>query len=169
VTLFTSIPTGAWIVGRIYADVWIQTTLPDVDVFVRMTDVFPDGHSMLMAQGIQRARYRNGVCPMPLNLTQPTRVRVDLGSTALVLPAEHKLRVIVSAAAGPPGFGPRPCDPLYDINPQNGDEYSGSHPNMAGPINVLFGGSNASALVIPIPTGQTLPPDHRPNTTPCPQ
>ena len=148
---FTSLPGGAWIVGRIHADVWIQTTLPDVDVFVRMTDVYPNnGPSILMAQGIQRARYRNGAYPLPLDLNPPTLVRVDLGSTALAVPADHKVRAIVSAQAGP-SLGSS-LYPLYSINPQNGDEYIGAHPNMTGSITVLFGGIHASALYIPVPT-----------------
>jgi putative CocE/NonD family hydrolase len=165
VVVFTSgqdpLSNGGPIVGRMYADVWIQTTtLPDVDVFVRMTDVYPDGRSMLMAQGIQRARYRDGgACPhLPLDLTQPTRVRVDLGSTALVLGTGHKLRVIVSATA----------DPLYSVNPQNGDEYA-AHPYVSGPITVLVGTGHASALVVPQATPGSTPPDHRPpKPTPCP-
>jgi predicted acyl esterase len=165
--VFTGGLGGGGMVGRIHADVWIQTTLPDVDVFVRMTDVYPDGKSMLMAQGIQRARYRNGVCPQPLPSNTPTLVRVDLGSTALVLPADHRLRVIVSAAAGPSNGGVSTY-PLYSINPQNGDEYVGTHPNSNGTINVLFGGTYASALYIPVLTGTNPPPDRRPNTTPCP-
>ncbi len=175
VRVFTSDPGTAWIVGRIYADVWIQTDLPDVDVFVRMTDVSPDGKSRLMAQGIQRARYRNGVCPvLPLDLTQPTRVRVDLGSTALVLPPaspanQHKLRVIVSASAGASLGSPPLTPPLYDVNPQNGDEYIiNPRFNRTGSITVRFGTDYPSALVIPVPTGTATPPDRRPNTTPCP-
>lgn len=169
VAVFTSGPSGpngTWIVGRIYADVWIETTLPDVDLFIRMTDVYPDGKSILMAQGIQRARYRNGVCPQ-LYLSPPQRIRIDLGSTALVLPQGHKLRVIVSAAAGPSLNTTNP--PLYDINPQNGDDYIGQHLVVRpGTITIQFGGAYPSALVIPVPTGTTLPPDLRPNTTPCP-
>jgi uncharacterized protein len=166
VVVFTSGTSGGVIVGRIHAEVWIKTDLPDLDVFVRMTDVYPDGRSMLMAQGIQRARYRNGTCPQLLVPNEPRLVRVDLSSTALVVPAGHKVRVIVSASAGP-SLGSS-AYPLYDVNPQNGDEYIGMHPNRAGSINVLFGGDHASALVIPVPTGQTLPPDRRPNTEPCP-
>ena len=160
VVVFTSAPFRAagWTVGRIYADVWIATDLPDVDVFVRMTDVYPDGRSMLMAQGIQRARYRNGTCPELLVSNQPARIRVDLSSTALVVGVGHKLRVIVSASA----------DPLYSVNPQNGDEYTGLHLNRARSIKVLVGGDHKSALVVPVPTGQNAPPDHRPNTEPCP-
>jgi predicted acyl esterase len=169
VVVFTSLGGNVSIVGRIHADVWIQTDLPDVDVFVRMTDVYPDGRSMLMAQGIQRARYRNGTCPAPLNLTAPTKVSVDMWSTALVIPADHKMRVIVSAQAGP-SIGLRPPRyPLYSINPQNEDEYIGAHPNRAGSINVYCGGAYASALYIPVPNPSATPPaDRRPHTTPCP-
>ena len=167
VLVFTSASGGGGMVGRIHADVWIQTTLPDVDVFVRMTDVYPDGRSMLMAQGIQRARYRNGACPQLLS-NVPTKVSVDLGSMALVLPADHKLRVIISAQAGP-SLGSS-LYPLYSINPQNGDEYISDPPtNRTGAIDVLFGGTHASALWIPVVTASgTPPPDRRPNSTPCP-
>jgi uncharacterized protein len=165
VVVFTSAPftVAGWTVGRIYADVWIATDLADIDVFVRMTDVYPDGRSMLMAQGIQRARYRqrpppsNSTCPALLVPNQPTLIRVDLSSTALVVGAGHKVRVIVSASA----------DPLYNVNPQNGDEYIGTQPKRAGSIKVLVGGEYESALVVPVPTGQNAPPDRRPHTEPC--
>jgi predicted acyl esterase len=179
VVVFTSGPDpltgGGPIVGRMYADVWIKTNLLDVDVFVRMTDVYPapDNRSMLMAQGIQRARYRNGgACPQLLVPDQATKIRVDLGSTALALKPGHKLRVIVSASAGHSLNSY--LDPLYSVNPQNGDEYIGAHPKIKGSINVLVGGDRVngyheSALVVPQATGQSTPPDHRPpKPTPCP-
>jgi predicted acyl esterase len=179
VVVFTSnqdpLSNGGPIVGRMYADVWIKTNLPDVDVFVRMTDVYPapDNRSMLMAQGIQRARYRSGgACPQLLVPDQATKIRVDLGSTALALKPGHKLRVIVSAAAGHSLNSY--LDPLYSVNPQNGDEYIGAHPKIKGSINVLVGGDRVngyheSALVVPQATGQSAPPDHRPpKPTPCP-
>jgi putative CocE/NonD family hydrolase len=143
VRVFTSdeLPNGGTIVGRISANVWIKTPLADVDVFVRMTDVYPDGGpSMLVAQGIRRARYRNGTTPQPLQNTA-TMIPVDLSSTAIVIKPRHKLRVIVSASA----------DPLYSLNPQNNDEYPGAHPNVSGPINILVGSGQASALIVPQP------------------
>ena len=75
----------------------------------------------------------------------------------------HKVRVIVSAAAGPSlGAG---LPPLYDINPQNGDEYSGLHPNGSGSITILFGTGNPSALVIPCPVARLC----RPTCAPTPR
>jgi uncharacterized protein len=168
VVVLTSATVTGTVVGRMYADVWIQTDLPDVDIFVRMTDVFPDGHSMLMAQGIQRAAYRNGACRQPPLSNVRTLVHVDLGSTAYIFNTGHKLRVIVSAAAGPNRGGA----PLYSINPQNGDEYVSVPPtNRNGTINVLTGPGQESAVVVPQVNPQATPPaDHRPpKPTPCPQ
>jgi predicted acyl esterase len=175
VVVFTSdaLTSAGATVGRIHADVWIQTALPDVDVVVRMTDVYPDGRSMLMAEGIQRARYRNGgACPQPLVRNARTRVRVDLGSTALVIKAGHKVRVIVSASAGPneAGVPDFPARGGYSVNPQNGQEYIGfPNANQKGAINVLTGGTFASELVLSVPGGSNPQPDERPpKPTPCP-
>jgi predicted acyl esterase len=177
VVVFTSATVAGTIVGRIHADVWVKTDLPDVDVFVRMTDVFPDGHSMLMAQGIQRARYRNGACPQLLVPNQATLVPVDLGSTAWVVNSGHKLRVIVSASAGPneAGVPAFPARGGYSVNPQNGQEYIGlPNANRTGSINVLVGGDRVggfheSALFVPQPIPNSTPPDRRPpKPTPCP-
>jgi predicted acyl esterase len=92
-------------------------------------------------------------CPELLVPNQPALIRVDLWSTAFVAGAGHKLRVIVSASA----------DPLYSVNPQNGDEYIGTQPKRAGAIKVLVGSDHESALVFPVPTGQDAPADRRPN------
>jgi len=141
VLVFTSgvTPYAAEIVGRISAEIWISTDVPDVDLAVRMTDVYPDGRSMLMAQGIQRARYRDGTCPALLSGSQPVRIKVDMLSTALALAPGHAIRVIVSASA----------DPLYAVNPQNGESFVGKTPNAVATIKVLTGGATASALLLP--------------------
>jgi len=164
--------TAGTILGRIHADVWIATDLPDVDVFLRMTDVYPDGRSMLVAQGIKRARYRNGTCPEALSANVPAHIGVDLSSTAWTVAVGHALRVIVSASAGPGRATGSPCAtytnaPVYAVNPQNGDEAIGAQPSRLGSITVLTGGSTPSALVLPIGGGTQSPPDRRPVTTAC--
>jgi len=150
VVVFTSPPSpeAVEIVGRISADIWISTDVPDVDIVVRMTDVYPDNRSMLMAQGIQRARYRDGVCPAPLEPGVPTRIRVDMFSTALVLAQGHAMRVIVSASAAP----------LYAVNPQNGESFiDEKEPTQSATIKVLVGGATPSALVLPVVSRDGVP------------
>ena len=147
------------IIGHISADVWIETNVPDVDVVVRMTDVYPrGGGSMLMAQGIQRARYRNGPCASLLTASTPTLVRVDMLSTALALAPGHALRVIVSASAAP----------LYAVNPQNGDSLVGGNPNQIATIDVLFGGSTPSTLILPVVSSKLPVVDAGAGPTTCP-
>jgi len=147
--------------GRIYADVWIATDLPDVDVFVRMTDVYPNNGLDADGARIQRARYRNGTCPSCF-LNRPTKVRVDLHRPRSSS-SRHKLRVIVTRRRPEPRWRRS----ALQRQPQNEDEYT-ARIECNGSIKVLAGRSPIG-LVIPVPTGQTPPPDLRPNTTPCPQ
>jgi len=69
-------------------------------VFVRMTDVYPT--TPLDADGArdQRARYRNGTCPQLLVLNR-RRKSASICNRPRSSSAGHKLRVIVSASAGP--------------------------------------------------------------------
>ena len=49
------------VTGRVRAVLWVSTTAADSDVAVRLTDVYPDGRSMLVLDGIQRLRYRDSL------------------------------------------------------------------------------------------------------------
>ena len=41
------------VTGDLRAEIWITTDVPDTDIVVRLTDVYPDGRSMLVADGIR--------------------------------------------------------------------------------------------------------------------
>ena len=49
------------VTGRLRAVLWVSTTALDSDVAVRLTDVYPDGRSMLVLDGIRRLRYRESL------------------------------------------------------------------------------------------------------------
>ena len=173
VVVFTSGPdplgNGGPIVGRIYADVWIATDLPDVDVFVRMTDVYPpDATDRLDANGAgnpARALSQRGVSHPATQLkpadARPRRSRIDRARPqAAAQVAGDRQRV------GRPE--PRWRRSALQRQPPEQDEYTGAHPNVTGSIKVLAGTGQASVLVLPVPTPGPTPPDRRPNTTPCP-
>ena len=44
--------------GRILAKLYVESDRPDTDFTVKLTDVYPDGRSMLVTDGILRCRYR---------------------------------------------------------------------------------------------------------------
>ena len=52
------------IIGRIKARVWLSSPASHSQVVLRLTDVYPDGRSMLIAEGI--ARYTGTGAPVPV-------------------------------------------------------------------------------------------------------
>ena len=99
------------ITGRIKAVVHFTTDVVDTDIAVRLTDVYPDGRSMLITDGFLRAssresdRYR-----VPLKPGQTYQVEVDLWSTSIIINKGHKLRAVVSGSSFP----------RFDVNMHNG-------------------------------------------------
>jgi predicted acyl esterase len=48
------------IVGQVQAKLWASSDRKDTDFTVKLTDVYPDGRSMIFLDGIVKGRYRNG-------------------------------------------------------------------------------------------------------------
>lgn len=101
VLLFTSAPLTEplEITGPIKARLWVSSSAVDTDFTVKLTDVYPDGRSMLVIDGIRRMRHRNSFEREEL-MTPGTvyEVEVDLWSTSLIFNAGHRIRVAVSSS-----------------------------------------------------------------------
>ena len=79
------------VTGRITARLYVSSDCPDTDFTVKLTDVYPDGRSMLVTDGIQRARYRRSMSePEWLEEGEVYAIDVDLWSTSLVFHAGHR-------------------------------------------------------------------------------
>src|SRR5262249_20205861 len=52
------LPADLDVVGRVIATLFASSDCVDTDFVARLCDVFPDGRSMLVADGILRGRYR---------------------------------------------------------------------------------------------------------------
>ena len=72
------------VVGRMWANLWVMSNSTNTDFTVKITDVYPDGRSMLVTDGIINAIRRDGVDTdaSPLNSSGPVKVVIDLWSTA---------------------------------------------------------------------------------------
>jgi predicted acyl esterase len=96
------------VTGRIHAKLYVSSDCPDTDFTVKLTDVYPDGRSMLVTDGILRARFRDSFeQPEPLRPGHIYELTVDLWSTSLVFNKGHRIRVAVSSSNAP-RFGPNP-------------------------------------------------------------
>jgi putative CocE/NonD family hydrolase len=94
--------TGLELTGSMRAVINLSSDAPDTDITVKLLDVFPDGRSMNMVEGITRVRYRDAF-DKPRMMTKGTvyEVPVDLHATSWYLPAGHRLRVQISSSNFP--------------------------------------------------------------------
>jgi len=87
--------------GKISANLYVSSNRKDTDFSVRITDVYPDGRSMLVGDGIVKARFHSSPDFTIENFLVPDSVyllSVDLWSTAITFAPGHRIRVSVSSA-----------------------------------------------------------------------
>lgn len=90
------------VTGPIVVQLYISSTAEDTDFVAKLTDVWPDGRSILITDGILRARYRNSKeKPAPLMPGTVNLLSIDLWATSNVFKKGHRLRVSVSSSNFP--------------------------------------------------------------------
>jgi putative CocE/NonD family hydrolase len=102
VVVFTTpaLPGDLEVIGRVRAKVWLSTEADDTDVAVRLCDVYPDGRSILICDGIRRLSTVASF-PETTGARQPVEVEIDLWSTSIVFALGHKIRVSISGSNWP--------------------------------------------------------------------
>lgn len=97
--------------GRIRAELQLSSTAPDTDVIVRVSDVYPDGRSILIVDYPQRLRYRTGFDREVLMTPgEVVPVSFDVGWISQIFNAGHRIRVTIASTGAP----------FYEPNPQTG-------------------------------------------------
>ena len=105
VLVFTSEPLEVplQVTGRLRMKLFAASSCPDTDFVARLTDVFPDGRSINIAEGIIRVRYRESIYGEPV-LMEPGEVyefAIDMQITSNVFQRGHRLRVDVTSSSWP--------------------------------------------------------------------
>jgi predicted acyl esterase len=108
--LFTSPALDRYveITGPVKVKLWASSTAPDTDFTAKLCDVYPDGRSMIVLDGIIRASHRNS--PEKDELMEPGKIyefEIDLWSTSLVVSPGHRVRITISSSNAP-RFEPNP-------------------------------------------------------------
>ena len=91
------------VVGPVTVALWATSTARDTDFTAKLVDVHPDGFAQNVLNRVVRARFRNGSKEAP-SLIQPGRAyeyQIDLGYTANVFRAGHRVRLDVSSSKFP--------------------------------------------------------------------
>ncbi len=143
VLLFTSeeLAEPLEVVGMVEARLFVSSDAPDTDFTVKLTDVFPDGRSVLVTDGILRASLREGFDrEVPMSPGQVYCIRIEVGSTAYVFGRGHRVRVAVSSS----NF------PRFDANPNTGQPERADLPPRVANNTVHLGAGQPSHVILPV-------------------
>jgi len=113
VLVYTSAPLERplEVTGPLALVLYAATDAPDTDFVGKLCDVAPDGISRILAEGILRARFREGFeAPRPVARGVPLEYRIDLVATSNTFLAGHRVRLCVTSSSFP----------RFDRNPNSG-------------------------------------------------
>jgi putative CocE/NonD family hydrolase len=105
VLVYTSEPLGRdlTVIGPVRVKLWAKTSAPDTDFTAKLVDVHHDGYAQNVLDRIVRARFRWGskLPPSPVRPGKAYEYTIDLGNTATVFQAGHRIRVEISSSNFP--------------------------------------------------------------------
>ena len=88
--------------GPISVRLYASSSAPDTDFTAALVDVYPDGYSLLIQEGILRASFRNKTTePSPIEPHKIYEFLIDLWATSYTVPAGHSIRVEISSSNFP--------------------------------------------------------------------
>lgn len=128
------------VTGRITAKLYVSSDCPDTDFTVKLCDVYPDGKSMLVTDGIRRASLRNGFAQRELlEAGKVYEIEVDLWSTSLVFNKGHRIRIAVSSSNAP----------RFEPNPNTGDPHPVNGKSRVATNTLYLSPEHASHVLLP--------------------
>jgi uncharacterized protein len=146
VLLFTTdpLPEPVEVTGRITAKLHVSSDCPDTDFTVKLCDVYPDGKSMLVTDGIRRASLRNSFEKRePLKPGKTYEVSVDLWSTSLVFNKGHRIRIAVSSSNSP----------RFEPNANTGDPHPSPGRTRVATNTLYLSARHPSHILLPLYNG----------------
>lgn len=143
VLLFTSerLAEPLEVTGRIKATLFVSSDCPDTDFTVKLSDVYPNGKSLLVTDGIRRASLRNRYDKHePLIAGEVYELEVDLWSTSLIFNKGHQIRVAVSSSNSP----------RFEPNPNTGDPHPIPGKTRTATNTLHLSNKRPSRILLPI-------------------
>ena len=143
VLLFTSPPLDRYVelTGPVKVKLWASSTAPDTDFTAKLCDVYPDGRSMIVLDGIIRASHRNAMTqPEPLEPGKIYEFEIDLWATSLVLSPGHRVRVAISSSNAP----------RFEPNPNTGKPSGTDEQTEVATNTIYLNSEHPSHILLPV-------------------
>lgn len=131
------------VTGRIKGEVFVSSTAKDTDFFLRVTDVYPDGRSILLVDYPLRARYHEGFDHQKLLVPgEVTKLSWDIGWVSIIFNKGHRVRVTIASTGAP----------FYEPNPQTGAPISHfiTEPGVSAINTIWHDAAHASKVILPV-------------------
>jgi uncharacterized protein len=143
VLVYSTSPLGSdtEVTGPVQVVLYTSTSARDTDFWAQLTDVFPNGFSMHLTEGILRGRYCKSL-EVP-ELLEPGKVyefKIDLWITSNLFLRGHKIRLDVSSSSFP----------KYDRNPNTGHQFGKDAETAVANQRVFHSREFPSYVVLPI-------------------
>lgn len=137
------------IIGPLRVLLHAASDAPDTDFVARLVDVYPDGRALAIADGILRARYREGTSrPSYLVPGKTYALTIDLTGTAVLLPKGHRLRVHIASSAFPE----------FDRNPNTTEPFGTSAKIAIAHQTISHSRAYPSYIELPVTNSPGAPP-----------
>jgi putative CocE/NonD family hydrolase len=135
------------ITGPIVLKLFASCSTPDTDFVARLCDVYPDGRSINLTEGVLRARFHSGDWEHPQRLVpgQIYELTIDLHVTSNVFFKGHRIRLDITSS----NF------PLWDRNLNTGESIATGVEWQSAQITVYHGTQYPSHLILPIIPNKT--------------
>jgi len=143
--------TAVAVVGAARVKLHVSSDRKDTDLAVRLIDVYPNGRSMLVTDGIQRMRFR---APGRAKLMEPGKVypvTVVLSASAYTFLKGHRIRILVSSSNYP----------RFDVNTNTGRKRLFGPTACVATNRIWHGRGHPSALLLPVMDDQSAKPRTR--------
>lgn len=151
VLVYTSAPLteNVAVIGPVKVKFWAASSAPDTDFTAKLVDVHRDGFAQNLLDRVVRARYRAGSKLPPSLITPgiPYEYTIDLGNTATVFKAGHRIRLEISSS----NF------PHYNRNQNTGHPIGQDSKIKTAMQTILHDAAQPSYLELPIVPGVAIP------------
>jgi putative CocE/NonD family hydrolase len=129
------------VTGPVKVVLYASSDSVDTDFVAKLVDVYPDGSSYNMAEGIVRARYRESLSkPSLLKPGQIYRFDIDMVGTSVAFLKGHRIRVHVTSSHFP----------QFDRNPNTGERFGTTAKVTVAQQAVYHDAERPSHILLPV-------------------
>ncbi len=146
ILVFTTpeLASDAMVQGYPKVVLYIKSDCKDTDFAARLTDVYPDGRSMLLVDGIRRARFREGFTTSDTTFMNDSstvyQVEIELNPTSHTFLAGHRIRLDITSS----NYS------RFNNNMNDGGPMYVAGDTTVAHNRVLCNGTSPSKLVLPV-------------------